>query len=77
VLIQLLRAGADVNAADEHGFTALMDAAIRDQAELVKILLQHGADPDRVNQDGRSARELAEQERCFEAAKVLATMQRV
>jgi len=77
VLVQLLRAGADVNAADEHGFTALMDAAIRDQAELVKILLQHGADPDRVDQNGRSARELAEQERCFEAAKVLARLQRV
>jgi ankyrin repeat protein len=40
----LLKAGADVNATDEHGTTALMTAAASGSAEAVKMLIDHGAD---------------------------------
>ena len=39
----LLDGGADVNALDEHGQTALMNAAHRGDADLVQILIQRGA----------------------------------
>jgi hypothetical protein len=38
--------GADVNAKDKHGFTALQVARMRGQEELVKMLLAKGADPN-------------------------------
>jgi ankyrin repeat protein len=74
VTLQLLAAGADINAADNDGFTALMNAAIRNEVELVQILLDHGANPQQQNHAGRTARELAEQEQCFETAKMLAAI---
>lgn len=39
----LLDAGADVDALDEHGQTALMNAAYRGDAELVQVLIGRGA----------------------------------
>ena len=43
----LLRAGADVNHVEQwRGQTALMWAAAQRQPEMVKLLLEHGADPD-------------------------------
>jgi uncharacterized protein len=39
----LLDAGADVNALDEHGQTALMNAAYRGDAELAQLLIGRGA----------------------------------
>jgi uncharacterized protein len=41
---ELLRAGADINARDRHGQTALMLAAHRGDRELVEILVEGGAD---------------------------------
>jgi uncharacterized protein len=41
---QLLRAGADVNARDRHGQTALMLAAHRGYREMVETLVEGGAD---------------------------------
>ena len=40
----LIDAGADVNAADEDGDTALMNAAWNGHVETVKLLLEAGAD---------------------------------
>ncbi len=40
----LLRAGADINARDRHGQTALMLAAHHGHRELVEMLIEHGAD---------------------------------
>jgi hypothetical protein len=42
--LPMIDAGADVNAQDENGMTALMHAAFRADAQLVKALLEKGAD---------------------------------
>lgn len=39
----LLEAGADINARDRYGQTALMNAARRGQVELVRLLVEQGA----------------------------------
>lgn len=57
---KLLRLGADVNARDEFGTTALMLAARRGKNVLVKVLLSKGADPGLKNCRGESAASLAQ-----------------
>jgi uncharacterized protein len=44
VALRLLKAGADVNAAETGGRTALMIAATKNSVTLVQLLLSHGAD---------------------------------
>jgi ankyrin repeat protein len=43
-LAALLEAGADINARDEHGQTALMIAARDGRTSAVRWLIEHGAD---------------------------------
>jgi uncharacterized protein len=43
LLIELLDAGCDVNAQDEEGRTALIQATIYNNVEVVQILIEHGA----------------------------------
>jgi len=43
-LLLLLKYGADVNAYDKRGWTPLIIAAFRDSEQIVKILMNHGAD---------------------------------
>jgi len=57
---QFLRLGADVNARDVFGTTALMLAARRGKDALVKVLLTKGADPTLKNCHGDSAASLAQ-----------------
>jgi ankyrin repeat protein len=45
-ICNLLDAGADINALDEHGQTALMNAAHRGDVELTQLLIQRGAELD-------------------------------
>jgi cytohesin len=54
-----LRAGADPNARDQSGETALAWAVIRDNALIVKQMLAAGADPNIVNVMGVSALAIA------------------
>ena len=58
----LLRRKASVNIADndEH-FTALMYAAAEGHLDVVKILMDHGADPGMVDVDGDNAEAFASQ----------------
>lgn len=48
----LVRAGADVNAADENGDTPLHYAAARGVLNVVLLLLESNADPTRGNNQG-------------------------
>jgi ankyrin repeat protein len=59
----LIEAGADVNAPQEKGFTPLHEAAATGKLELVRILLDHGASPDQTTEDGKSALDLARDEK--------------
>lgn len=54
----LLDAGADVNLADPHGYTALMKASESGCAASVHVLLEAGADAS-IDQDGLTARAMA------------------
>jgi len=49
VVENLIQAGADINAADEHGKTALHWAAAVNNLEAVTSLLSHGANKDAQN----------------------------
>ncbi|KFA66918.1 hypothetical protein S40285_02316 [Stachybotrys chlorohalonatus IBT 40285] len=49
ILEHALQAGLPTNMTNEKGDTLLMLAAYHGHAELVKLLLQNGADPNRVN----------------------------
>lgn len=54
-LQSLLAEGADPDARDEDGFTALMSASDRGHYDIVALLLQHGADPNAMLNDEYSA----------------------
>ncbi len=58
----LASAGADVNAADETGATALMQAAKVGNEDLVQALLKAGAKVNAVDKKGRTAVMIASDE---------------
>lgn len=49
--------GADINATDQHGHTALMFALKNDKQDIVKYLLSKGADTTPAAQDGFTAKD--------------------
>lgn len=51
--------GADVNYIDKHGGTPLHWAAARGLADIVELLLAHGADPEKSDSDGETAGDIA------------------
>jgi hypothetical protein len=55
----LLANGAEINAGNAHGMTALMRAAARGRVRMVRVLLKHGADPNSVRNDKFTALMLA------------------
>ena len=50
---------ADINARNEHGMTALMRAAYHGRVQMVRVLLEHGADPNVSRNDNFTALSLA------------------
>lgn len=58
----LIKKGASVNLQDENGNTPLSNAVFnsRGRGELIRILIEAGADPDIENAYGMSPRELAD-----------------
>ncbi|MGW5880740.1 ankyrin repeat domain-containing protein [Streptomyces koyangensis] len=66
----LLAAGAAVGAVDGHGNTPLWRAVFCSQGEgaVIRLLLEAGADPDRVNAHGVSPRALARRIANYEVA---------
>ncbi len=55
----LLENGADPDLRDTSRMTALMEAALEGNAEIVRLLLRYGADPTMRNWSGESAEDLA------------------
>lgn len=55
----LLDAGADVARRDDRGRDALMTAAARGHGDMIEFLLANGADPNRTDNSGNTARDLA------------------
>ena len=56
---RLLAAGAEVDARQEGGYTALHEASLLGDADLVQMLLDHGADPGAATDDGRTPAAMA------------------
>lgn len=67
----LLRRGADVNAAQQDGWTPLHQAADNDHADLVRLLLSHGADPSARAGKGQTALDMATAKGATAAAAIL------
>jgi len=60
VIKYLLDNGADVNAKDKHGISALLAAIWEGHTECVKLLLERGANRQGRTPDGKSYAEVAE-----------------
>jgi uncharacterized protein len=64
----LVDAGAEVNARQHGGYTALHAAAQHGDVALIDLLLDHGADPDQAAEDGRRPIDFARGQGHAEAA---------
>ena len=69
----LLDDGADVNAKDNNGWTALIQASMRGHIEIVRILLDAGADVNAKNIHGNTALQLASNKGHTDIVKLLKT----
>jgi ankyrin repeat protein len=71
IVRELLARGADVNARQDLGFTALHGAAVEGGEETIRLLLDHGADPDAKNAAGKTPADLAREHGRGRAVEVL------
>ena len=67
----LVGKGADVNHADDFGWTALDRASESNNLEMVKILVENGADVNHANKDGNTALMQAAEKDNLEMVKIL------
>ena len=56
----LLQYGADINAQDRWGFTALHEAAYKNRTAICALLLSHGADPNIKDHENRTCLDIAQ-----------------
>jgi ankyrin repeat protein len=68
---RLIKAGADVRAANAYGVNAMQLAADSGNTELIALLLKAGADPESPNADGETALHLVARAGNVDAAKLL------
>lgn len=73
----LISAGADVDKADIYGWTPLHQASDRGHEEIVEMLLISGADKTKANNKGETAIAIANRNREYVIAKLLANSPRV
>lgn len=73
VILQLLRAGADVNARRDRGGTALLHAVESGDMRKAEILLEHGADTSITYEGGRDIFEVAKQQGRLEMLPAILT----
>jgi quinoprotein dehydrogenase-associated probable ABC transporter substrate-binding protein len=71
----LIERGADVNAANVHGVTALMIAAARGNIPMLGLLLEAGADPNRKSAAGKAAIDIARENLNEDAVKSITLFQ--
>jgi quinoprotein dehydrogenase-associated probable ABC transporter substrate-binding protein len=70
----LIQRGADVNATDKTGMTALMVAASHNNAPMVGLLLQSGADASAKNGEGQTASDIAKLNGNLDAAQAISVL---
>jgi hypothetical protein len=68
---RLIERGADVNARDSDGVTALMGAAIDGNTELARVLIEKGADVDSQAENGWTALHIAAINGDLDVARIL------
>ncbi|XP_073761425.1 ankyrin repeat domain-containing protein 31 isoform X6 [Callorhinus ursinus] len=69
IIVELLKAGANVNCENLDGINPLHDAAANDHLKAAEILLQHGANPNQKNQKQKTALDEADNEKMKELLK--------
>jgi ankyrin repeat protein len=69
---ELLKRGADPDAEQAGGFTALHSAAFHSDREIVKVLLDHGAQAAKKTLDGKTPASLALEHGNAAVAEILA-----
>jgi len=62
---------ANINAVDKNGWSTLMFAASQGEADIVRILMSRGADPNLKSKEGETALMIATSEQHKETAGVL------
>src|SRR5262249_17518443 len=67
----LLKNGAHINAVDNNAWSALMFAAAQGEADVVRILMSRGADPNLRSKEGETALMIATNGEHKEIARVL------
>lgn len=67
----LLNRGVNINATDEDGETALMEAADSRNAETVRVLIANGANVNAADEDGETALMIAADEGNAEVVRLL------
>lgn len=71
ILTALINNGAEIDAVDQSGSTALLKVARQGSDALARMLIEHGADPLVVNEDGKTSLHVAARHGEIEAVRVL------